>query len=285
MLLLQLTLSLSLLDPQRIRKERRVKPGFTPNEDIARFRPSRLQREDELRKAGSSSGSTIGSASWTASQLPRGSSSSSSGAGDAARPDSKPSSASEAAATLPPTRQAPASNTFGTRALSRALGEIGTKPQEQSQQQRQRQQPPVRRGADSDNWRRGGSGRSTADSTPASDRESSKSNGSSCGSTRDGRAPLKGDATPDSWESSSGTDTKDTADARQSGPAQKTPKDDAAQRHQAETEGGSKRGGRPNEAKDDEQRSKQGSDDAFDELADGLKSLDVKSYDTRDVAR
>lgn len=283
MLLLQLTLSLSLLDLQRIRKERRVKPGFTPNEDIARFRPSRLQREDELRKAGSSSGSTIGSASWTASQLPRGSSSSSSGAGDAARPDSKPSSASEAAATLPPRRQALASNTFGTRALSRALGEIGTKPQEQSQQQRQRQQPPVRRGADSDNWRRGGSGRSTADSTPASGRESSKSNRSSSGSSRDRRAPLKGDSTPDDWESSSGTDTIDTAEVRQSGLAQKTPKDDAPEQHQVETKCGSKSSGRPTEAPESQQRPKPGSDDALDELTDDLKSLDVKSQDARGV--
>ncbi|CAO1634502.1 unnamed protein product [Jaminaea pallidilutea] len=265
-----------------IRKERRVKPGFTPNEDIARFRPSRLQREDELRKAGSSSGSIIGSASWAVSQLPRGSSSSSGGAGDAARPDSKPSSASEAAATLPPRRQAPASNTFGTRALSRALGDIGTKPQDQRQQRQ-----PSRGGADSDNWRKGSSSsNSTAGSAPASGRESSKRyNGSSSGSRSDGRAPLKRSATPDDWESSSGTDTKDIADARQSGPAQKTANDDAAQRHQAETEGGSKSGGRTNEAKDDKQRPKQGSDDALDELADGLKSLDVKSHDTRDVAR
>lgn len=35
----------------RIRKERKVKPGFTPTEDVARFRPSRILREESQRVA------------------------------------------------------------------------------------------------------------------------------------------------------------------------------------------------------------------------------------------
>lgn len=44
-----------------IRKERKVKPGFTPTEDIAKFRSRRLLQEDERRaQAAAASGSRVG---------------------------------------------------------------------------------------------------------------------------------------------------------------------------------------------------------------------------------
>ncbi|PWN28767.1 hypothetical protein BDZ90DRAFT_258848 [Jaminaea rosea] len=42
-----------------IRKERRVKPGFTPNEDVARFRPSRLQKRDEEEERKGTAGRVV----------------------------------------------------------------------------------------------------------------------------------------------------------------------------------------------------------------------------------
>lgn len=60
-----------------IRKERKVKPGFTPQEDVQRFRPRRLQEQDALRAAGN--GRTVpGAARGPSIPAPTSSSSSSS---------------------------------------------------------------------------------------------------------------------------------------------------------------------------------------------------------------
>ncbi|PWN18800.1 hypothetical protein BCV69DRAFT_300956 [Microstroma glucosiphilum] len=49
-----------------LRKERKVKPGYTPQEDIARFRSKRLMEEDARRAASGLGTGVPGSASWVA---------------------------------------------------------------------------------------------------------------------------------------------------------------------------------------------------------------------------
>ena len=60
----ELTVKECAYQSSSIRKERKVKPGFVPTEDVARFRPSRLLREregDQEKKQQSRANQVVGS--------------------------------------------------------------------------------------------------------------------------------------------------------------------------------------------------------------------------------